>query len=654
MKQIFCLSFTLIFGYLFFIPRSELLAQFELAPIFSDNMVLQRDMDLKFWGTAKPDAIVSVKFKDQFLSATSDSEGKWMVTADPIQIGDPFEIIISDSKKSITLKNVVAGEVWICSGQSNMEWPLRATKHFDSVDGNSYPLIRHIKIDRKTAFSPQKTLSTNGWEVCRSENAGNFTAVGFHFAQHLQEHHDVPIGLLNTSWGGTVVEAWTSAETLTSNSDFTAKVEAMRLEAENPELAKERAIKFENWRKNVNAAIADVSENWSGSSIDDSSWESITVPGYWENQGFKDVDGCIWYRKNVSIPKSWVGKELTFHLGKVDDGDNTYINGQLVGETNSWNAERKYSIDGSLVTSDELQVAVRVTDGNLGGGIYTEPTITLANGQGKRISLAGRWQVKPTSKTKAAGAMPPVAFAGPNQPTVLYNAMVNPLVPFSFRGVIWYQGESNAGRSYQYRELFPALIKDWRSKWNRDFPFYWVQLANFEMAADQPGPSNWAELREAQSMTLSLPGTGQAVIIDIGEANDIHPRNKRDVGKRLALIARANVYQDKVEYSGPVYKSHSIEGNTVTIEFDHAEGLMAKGGQLKRFELAGSDQEFHFADAEIIDGSVKVSCPKVPQPVAIRYAWANNPEGCNLYNGAGLPASPFRTDSWKGITAGVK
>ncbi len=630
-------------------------ADLQLAGIFSDNMVLQRNMDLKVWGTADVGSAVNVQLKGQSLDAIADADGKWMVTGQPIQVGDPFEVVVTSGSEEVTLKNCVAGEVWICSGQSNMEWVLRNTQNATEVIANAnYPMIRHFKVQNTTALTERDSLTGSGWQVCNTETSPEFTAVGFYFAQKLQNEIDVPIGLLNTSWGGTIVEAWTSADSLSTVPEFADRVDAIRGSAEDQAKAANRAETFQKWQTNVLAAIADESEQWQADTIDDSAWKEVNVPGYWENQGFKDVDGAIWYRKKVNIPKEWVGKDLILNLGTVDDGDKTYVNGTFVGETNAWDAKRSYPVDAKLITSNKFYVAVRVTDGNLGGGIYGEPSVSLKSGEGDSIPMNGKWKVKPTTRTESAGPKPAVAFAGPNHPTVLYNAMVEPLIPFGFRGAIWYQGESNAGRAHQYRTLFPLLINDWRSKWNREFPFYWVQLANFQKPAATPWPSNWAELREAQTMTLSLPNTGQAVIIDVGEADDIHPRDKKTVGYRLAAIALTKDYGGGKEFSGPVYKSMSASGNVVTVEFNHSDSLQAIGGELKRFELAGEDQKFHFANAKIVDGKVEVTCDAVPSPVAVRYAWASNPEGCNLYNASGFPASPFRSDSWKGITEGNK
>jgi sialate O-acetylesterase len=629
-------------------------AQLKLGAVFGDNMVLQRDMELKIWGSATPDSDVSVQLKDQSLSAKADSSGKWMVTGKPISIGAPFAVMISSGNEKLTLKNCVAGDVWICSGQSNMEWRLRDTNDAEAtIKAANLPMIRHFKVDNSTALNERDTLTGTGWKVCSPETAADFTAVGFHFGKSLNSKLEVPIGLLNTTWGGTMVEAWTSGDALSTLPDFANRVQDVRDSDKDEAKAAAQAEAFQSWQAKIHKALNDESEQWQADSVDDSTWKQAAVPGFWEAQGFEGYDGTFWYRKSIEIPEGWTGKELTLNLGPIDDGDKTYVNGTLVGQTNAWNAERIYSVAAASVKTNKLTVAVRVTDGMLGGGMYGKPFVTLKDDTGDRIDLSGQWQIKPTSLTADAGPKPATAFAGPHHPTVLYNAMVKPLVPLSFRGVIWYQGESNAGRAYQYRTLFPLLIEDWRSQWNREFPFYWVQLANFQAAATEPGPSSWAELREAQSMTLALPKTGQAVIIDVGEADDIHPRDKATVGNRLAAIAMANNYDRNEEYSGPVYKSMSVQGNVVTLTFDHAESLEARGGPLKRFELAGKDQTFHFAEAKCVgDNKVEVSCDEVPNPVAVRYAWADNPEGCNLYNSAGFPASPFRSDSWKGITGG--
>jgi sialate O-acetylesterase len=380
----------------------------------------------------------------------------------------------------------------------------------------------------------------------------------------------------------------------------------------------------------------------------------MSVPTLWEGAGLTDYDGIVWFRKEVMIPQAEAGKEMTLHLGMIDDADSTWFNGIPVGATNSYTTLRKYTIPGNLVKAGRNVITVRVVDTGGGGGMYGEAKDMKLTSANTTLSLAGNWQYQTALDITDMPKQPKVVY-NQNSPAVLYNAMIAPLVPYAIKGAIWYQGESNAGRAYQYRTLFPAMIKDWRAQWKQDFPFLFVQLANFMKPSEEPAESAWAELREAQSMTLSLPKTGMAVIIDVGEANDIHPRNKLDVGNRLALAAQKVAYGDKAVFSGPTYASMKTEGNKIRLTFNNVGGgLVARGGALKEFAIAGPDKKFVWADATIEGNTIVISHSSVQNPVAVRYAWANNPQQANLYNKEGLPASPFRTDDWPGLTISKK
>ncbi len=643
-----------------FITLSSADAEVKVANIFGDNMVLQRDAEFNIFGTATPGERVTVQLLDQTVATQAQADGKWLVKFQPIGTGPAFDVNIAGAENNIQLKNVVAGEVWICSGQSNMEWTVAWSGNpKEEIAAANWPLIRHVKINRATSITPNAEADNTGWQVCSPETAGDFTAVGYYFARHLHKELDCPIGLINTSWGGTIVETWISGESLSTHPDFTDRIAKMKEQSQESE---EQRAKYAAQAKAFSDAWAAAmqtagSSNLQENNVYDSKWGTHTVPGHWEGQGLKDYDGVVWYRRNVDIPAAAAGKPAQLMLGKIDDFDMTYVNGVQVGETKNWNTDRKYSVPAELVKEGKMSIAVMVTDTGVGGGFHGEAkNYSLAIEGQDPIALNGDWKFKvPDSFANLPERPKSSAMVGPNHPMLLHNAMVNPIIPVTFKGAIWYQGESNAGRAYQYRELFPLLIEDWRAKWNKEFPFYWVQLANFTPAAKQPGPSEWAELREAQSMTKSLPKTGEAVIIDIGEAADIHPKNKQDVGKRLALHALAKDYsKNDVVFSGPTYKSIQVDGNKVHVMFENTDGgLVAKGsdnGKLTRFEVAGEDKKFVFADAVIEGDKVVVSSADVANPVAVRYAWANNPEGCNLYNGAGLPACPFRTDDWPGAT----
>ena len=415
----------------------------------------------------------------------------------------------------------------------------------------------------------------------------------------------------------------------------------------------------ENWKKDVakiDKGFVNGEAVWAATGLEDSAWKTMKVPGLMQEQGLEGFNGIVWFRKTIDIPANWAGKELTLNVGVIDDNDFTYFNGVQVGHTEGWMAPRSYKIPKELVKGGKAVIAVRVMDTGGTGGINGSPeSISLHRSKTDAVQLAGDWKYQISLNIKDIPQMPVNTANEPNVPSFLFNAMLNPLIPFAIKGAIWYQGEANTGQAYQYRELMPLMIKDWRDRWGYDFPFYMVQLASFTAQQTAPVDATWAELREAQTQTLHLGNTGMAVTIDIGDAFDIHPKNKQEVGRRLALAARAQTYGEKIPYSGPMYDTYQIEGNKIRIYFKHTDGgLKTKNNEIpKGFTIAGVDHKFHWADAVIDGNSIVVSSPEVAFPIAVRYAWADNPI-CNLYNGADLPASPFRTDDWQGITYGNK
>jgi sialate O-acetylesterase len=627
-----------------------------LPRIISDNMVLQQNKPIKVWGWADKGEKVTVVFKGQSKSVKTDKSGKWIVVLAPEPAGGPFQLIIK-GKNSITLSDVLIGEVWVCSGQSNMEWTVRNTKNAEEeVRNGNYPQIRQFLVQKSVSLKPEEDVKGGDWKACSSESIADFTAVGYFFARDLYNELKVPIGLINTSWGGTHSETWTSKEAFEQSEEFKsmiATMPAIDLEA----LAKQRRDDHMKKLKEMNINLSSVdATSWKTTSYDDTQWHSLNAPGLWEEQGFDEVDGVIWYRKTISISGGDAGKEAVLELAMIDDSDETFINGIKVGQTiNRYNEKRKYNVPAGVLVEGRNLIAVKVEDTGGGGGIYGEKSdLKLTTNSHDIIALDGKWQFNIETLSSGTTSIGPNAY-----PTLLFNAMVNPILNFAIEGAIWYQGESNAGRAYQYRKAFPLMIQDWRNHWKQgDFPFYFVQLASFHAnyGTSEHG-SSWAELREAQSMTLSLPNTGMAVTTDIGEANDIHPRNKQDVGKRLAAVALNKTYGRNNVFSGPVYKGINVEGKKIRVSFTNVGGgLMVndKYGYLKGFEVAGSDQKFRYAKAWLEGNDVVVSCDEISNPVAVRFAWADNPEDANLFNKEGFPASPFRSDSWQGITVAGK
>ncbi|MBD3626513.1 sialate O-acetylesterase [Cyclobacterium sp. GBPx2] len=465
-------------------------AELRLPRVFADHMVLQRGQEIPVWGSADSRERVTVSFQGKEYRVRADREGNWELKMDALSKGGPYTLTVTTRDESVTYENVMIGDVWLLGGQSNMEWALKNTNNGeDSIKTAKHPDIRLFEVGRNLSLEPIDDVPEAKWSVCSPETVENFSAIGYYFARRIQTDLDVPIGLLDINWGGTLSEAWTSPEALMSHEDFRERV--------------------------------------------------VTN----QTEGPKD---------------------------------------------------------------------------------FSDPEVRKPN----------LW------------------------PTSLYYGMLEPVIPFAIKGALWYQGESNAGRAYQYREIFPLLITDWRDKWGQgDFPFLWVQLANFRQPKDEPADSDWAELREAQSMTLSLPNTGQAVIIDKGEADDIHPRDKWTVGERLAKAAKKIAYGMDVVYSGPTFKSMEIQGDQIRISFDHiGSGLMVKDkyGYVKGFAVAGADKKFHWVKGFQDGNQIVLETGDIDDPVAVRYAWADNPDDVNLYNKEGLPANPFRTDEWQGITYGKK
>ncbi len=630
-------------------------------PLFTDNMVLQQKQKIVVWGTAEPGGEVTVELNGKTAKSVAAKDGKWKTILPSMKAGGPYKLKIN-GKDTITINNVMLGEVWICSGQSNMEMPLdgkwsKVNNFRQEVANANYPDIRLLMVKKEMANRPEDNFTSKGWEICSPASVGKFSAVGYFFGRDLYKKIKIPIGLIETSWGGTVVEAWTSAKALKKITEFTDTVKAIEADMQTEEERIAKLKQLQNvWPDKLGEIIVK-SGSWEHGfqkpDYDITKWKTMKLPTIWERAGEDNVDGIVWFARDVNIPASWAGKDLTLSLGRINDFDFTWFNGVKVGRGVDVADLRHYKIPGKLVKAGKNRITTEVLDIGGNGGLYG-PAEEMKLSDGKTsIDLTGKWKYKIEPNNINVRKLPnkPDQNSGVNRPTVLYNAMIHPLLNYRIRGAIWYQGESNAERAYQYRYLFKTMINDWRNDWNEgDFPFYFVQLANFKQVKALPADDSWAELREAQSMALELHNTGMAVTIDIGDSIDIHPHNKQDVGKRLALIALNKTYGFDIPYSGPIYKSMKIEGDKIRIKFDHADsGLMAKGGDLKGFAIAGEDKKFVWANAKTEGNDVVVWSSKIKKPVAVRYAWAANPV-CNLYNGAGLPASPFRTDDWDGIT----
>ncbi|UCG56226.1 MAG: beta galactosidase jelly roll domain-containing protein [Phycisphaerales bacterium] len=638
----------LIVCFLLLSSSETAVCRIRLPRLISDGMVLQRDGSARIWGWAAADEKVTIDFDGKTYSDIAGTDGKWAIMLFELKAGGPHSMEISGSNH-ISLKDILIGDVWVCSGQSNMDLPMdRVKERYPDVIANSdNPAIRRFFVSKRYDFNTaQEDLQSGHWESANPESVLRFTATGYFFARALYEEYKVPVGLIHASVGGSPAEAWLSEEALKQFPVHLETAEKFRDQAYLNQIAgKDKAVSDAWYRllQQKDEGLADGRKPWFDPTHDTSDWATMNVPGYWADEDLGHVNGVVWFRKEIDVPASMTGKPARLLLGRVVDSDRTYVNGKFVGSVSYQYPPRKYDVPEDLLKAGKNVIVVRAVN-NIGrGGFIPDKPYELA-AAGQTIDLKGPWQYKLGA---AMDPLPGKTFIE-WQPLGLYNGMIAPLLNYTIKGVIWYQGESNTGRPREYQNLFPALIVDWRQRWNQgNFPFLYVQLANYMRVKDQPSESNWAELREAQLKTLTVPNTAMAVTSDIGEWNDVHPLNKEDVGKRLALGAQKVAYGDEdVVYSGPIYQSMKIEGNKIVLTFAHiGSGLFSQGGgELKHFAIAGADKRFVWAKAKIEDDTVVVWNDDIANPVAVRYAWADNPEGANLYNKEGLPASPFRTD----------
>ena len=620
----------------------------ELNPLFQPNAVLQCGVRVPVWGAARSGEKITVAFAGQKISTVA-SNGVWNIWLRPMKPNAAPQTLTVSGDMTSVVTNILVGEVWVASGQSNMERQLGPrggqkpiTDWEQEVAAASYPEIRQFYVPQTRSLTPQVTVKGN-WTVCSPATVSDFTAVGYFFARDLFVARHVPVGIIHTSWGGTPAEAWTSEAALEKLPDFAEPLAKLKKYAADPELARRETLaKQEAWYQKVDPG-SKPGAIWNAAELATDDWKTMTLPTYWESAGYPDFDGIFWFRRTFELPENWDGGDVELHLGAVDDMDTTWVNGAQVGATMGWRMPRVYRVPASALKRGANVVVVRALDTGGNGGLYGgDDAMRLlfnADGKSNSLSLAGSWWCKQSVSLKTTGWPPSDFSQDPSAPTVLYNAMIAPLLPYAIHGVIWYQGEANVGRERQYQTLFPAMIADWRQAWGEgDFPFLFVQIA--------PYRDMTPEIREAQLLSWQrTEHTALAVTMDCGDANDIHPAHKQPVGARLALAARALAYGEKLEYSGPVFDSMKIEGTNVVLHFTHlGGGLVAKDGELNGFTIAGADKVFHPGQARIVRKTVVVNSPAVTQPVAVRYGWANVPEG-NLFNRAGLPASPFRTDA---------
>ncbi|MES2329835.1 MAG: sialate O-acetylesterase [Bacteroidota bacterium] len=630
----------------------QLSAQVKLPTLISDNMVLQRDADIKVWGWAAKGEAVTVSFNNRSYKAVTDAEGKWAVVLPKMKAGGPYKMDIKASNE-LHIDNILFGDVWLCSGQSNMVVNMERVKekYPDEIASANYPEIRNFFIPTLAdATKPHEDLPPGKWMVGSPKNVLEFGAASYFFAKSIYLKNHIPIGIINSSVGGTPIEAWISEEGLKEFPDLLKAAARFKDTAFINGMSRRAAAGNANRQPRVETDKGLTGPaKWFSVDYVPQGWKNIIIPGFWADQGIKGLNGVVWYRREINVPASMTGTAAKLFMGRIIDADQVYVNGVQVGNITYQYPPRRYTVAENLLKEGKNLIVVRVTNtAGKGGFVPDKPYYLTANGQS--IDLKGEWQYKVgdvfiPGRGGGGGGGP---ISQQNTPTALYNAMIAPMINYPVKGMLWYQGEANTGKPEEYRKLLPALINDWRNKWNSpSLPFYYVQLPNFMEMQYLPSESQWAVLRESELQSLSVPNTAMAVAIDLGEWNDIHPLNKKDVGERLALPARRFVYgETNLVSSGPIYQSATIENNKIRVTFSNTgSGLINKGGEeLTYFAIAGADKKFVWAKATIENNTVVVWSDEIKQPMYVRYAWADNPDGANLYNKEGLPASPFRTD----------
>lgn len=637
-------------AFIFLFANCAIYAQLSLPKIFQDHMVMQRSTNIPIWGEAEPGTKITLIMANTKAETITDEQGKWMARLPEFKPGGPYILRIFENenkKPSIVFNDVLIGDVWLASGQSNMEWQVQQSDGAaEEIATAKNKNIRFFQVEHDKSLVPLSDIHKGKWTMCDSNNVKKYSAVAYYFAKETEVKENIPVGIIQSTWGGTPIEAWTSREMLLSepisrkrinqNDSITEK----HFKKDSLDLIHFWDIVY-NPKNGMDTIVPKID-------FQDSKWEDIHIPGFVRDYEPEFYEGMVWLRKRISLNQDFQGKELTINLGIPEMNYSLYFNGKEICKT-IWNANltHTYKIPSSIVKEGDNIISLRIAALWGGGGLNPpKDSIYLSNGTAK-LPLTGKWKYKKDLEDKI-----PKIHNYHYYPTYLFNAMINPLIPYSLKGFLWYQGEANEEAAYNYRNLLPLLINDWRIRWKQGFlPFLFVQLPNYMKTEQHPSDGTWAVMRESQATALNLPNTGMACIIDIGEENNIHPTNKKEVGVRLANIAQNIVYKKNLLSSGPVYKSHVIENGKVTVRFNNTgKGLnTSDSNEVKGFALAGEDKKYYWADAEIRGNEVILSSKDVPNPIAVRYAWANNPI-CNLINSEGLPALPFRTDCWKVVT----
>jgi len=620
-----------------------------VSPIFGDNMVLQRGKTNTIWGWSDPGDKVQVEIAGQHASSVAGADGQWQLEIQPPPSGGPYTLTIK-GHQTVEFQNVLVGDVWLCGGQSNMQVSLRSARNGEEeINRANYPEIRFFTVAAHPAYH-HTYVPQGSWKVVTPETSDRVSAVAYYFARKVQQEIHIPIGLVVDALGGTPAEAWTSAAALRSLKDF--DVPLAELEKRAAAGAPEYGNYVMHWYDQYDIGLK---AKWADPDLDDSTWTSVEIPGGFSELGVPDTPAVVWFRKEIVLPDPLPVGKVSLFLGSVECMDTAYINGTEVGAS-AWVANpRVYLIRDGVLKPGKNILTVRVFKTKPQGGFLgMSDELHLTLGDKMSIPLAGKWKGRLSVDARPPQSMP-IAFENwPVMPSVLYEGMLAPVAPLSITGALWYQGEQNSDRGFQYRRLLPVMIADWRKLFGQgDFPFYIVSLPAFQHRSQTPTDDAWAETRESQALAAaSVPNSCLAVTIDTGDRDNIHPKDKRPVGERLALCALAKHYGKNVAYSGPALASVERLPGSIRLRFANTDGgLVMQGAKLEEFEIAGEDRKWCWADAQIEGNTVVVSSPAVPNPKEVRYAWQSNP-AATLFNGAGLPAVPFRTDTWPEVTEG--
>ncbi|WP_331346203.1 sialate O-acetylesterase [Cellvibrio sp. UBA7661] len=642
-KQLFLLVFFAFFSL-------NTIADVSLPRLLSDGAILQRDMPLTIWGWADEGENVSVTFAGKTLSAVA-KDGRWSVTFPALKAGGPYELKVNGNNQLLR-KNILMGDLWLAAGQSNMELPLNRVKyHYPGlIESTNQPNIREFNVPVTYAFKgPLQDYTQGQWKTATPEHLATFSAVGFFFMQKLHADNNVPIGLVTIPVGGSPAEAWVSESVLEKYPHYQQKLQPFKDDAHVQATIANDKANSSKWYADLDAADIGLKNNWQQENINTENWKTLQVPGFLKEQAVSKEDkeftnGALWVRKTIELSAAQAAKKAVLWLGCIVDGDQVYVNGQLVGQTGYQYPPRIYAVPAGLLKAGANSISIRVTSYSSNVGFVKDKRYALLLGEGlfgdEAVDLKGEWKYQIAARVNAMQPGTTLHYL----PSSLFNAKLAPALPLKIKGVIWYQGESNVGRAAEYQQLMADLIGDWRAQFQqKELPFIYVQLANFLPAAQEPGESGWAELREAQRQLLAVNNTAMAVAVDVGEWNDIHPLNKQAVGERLALGALKVAYGKKsLLASGPRLKKLKTSGEKLELRFTEiGKGLSVRGEQLGHIAIAGADKKFVWAKAQVKKDKVIVWADSIAEPKWVRYAWADNPEGANLYNSAGLPASPF-------------